>query len=262
MVTICVEGDSKDEINAFKKSLEYNDEVIQFQPIEAVGARFAAQGEVLPLAVRSNVEHFIYVLRLFNEKVDKLLGLSFVQQLREYGNEAKMSAEITDNDQYLLDAMYMGPSSEATDAFVLTIRFFIQDNEECSLRNVAEHYNGATVGEEHTRQYLANRTEFNAFLDEFMGLVHTERVVDRDGNVISSIEKRLTRRQVFDICVYGGLSHAKRAKKQAFDYFFGHPFPRALLWHSFVDTLGNYCMYLNAQRIVNTAMLVELEKLV
>lgn len=89
MVRIRIEGDLRKEVLAFKQSLESHAEDLLFQPITAVGERFVIYGAVLRRATPSNIEHFITVLRLFNEKVDTLLGLSFVQHIRERENEAK-----------------------------------------------------------------------------------------------------------------------------------------------------------------------------
>ena len=290
MVRIRVEGDVRAEVLAFKQSLEAHAESIQFQPITAVGERFVAYGAVLRRATPSNIEHFIDILRRFNEKVDTLLGLSFVQHIRRENeakrwegrtyhrrkrskwklsfiqslvkrrNEAKIRASCAANDQYLSNAIALGPRSEATAAFVLTMRCFLDDTEECSLENLAHYYQDATIGTEHARFYLANRNVYNIALDGVTELIDREQVVDTDGNVIGSIETPLTQRQVFDLWVYGGLSHANLTKKQQFDALFGDPATRAMLRQSFVDWLDEYCGLLTAQSYVNKAMLLELEK--
>ncbi|WP_110514289.1 hypothetical protein [Herpetosiphon llansteffanensis] len=291
MVRIQVEGDVRNEVLAFKQSLEAHAEDLLFQRITAVGERFVIYGAVLRRAMPSTIENFIDILRRFNEKVDTLLGLSFVQHIREREkeaklwedrtyrlqnrsqwklsfvqslvkrrNEAKIRAARAANDQYLSNALALGPSSEVTAAFVLTMRCFLDDSEECSLENLAQHYQAATIGTEHARRYLANRNVYNIALDGVTELVNREQVIDTDGNVIGSIDKPLTQRQVFDLWVYGGLSHAKRTKKQQFDALVGDPVTRALLWQSFVDTLDEYCGLLEIQRNISRAMLLELEK--
>ncbi|XSG74417.1 hypothetical protein ACP8Y2_19780 [Herpetosiphon llansteffanensis] len=143
---------------------------------------------------------------------------------------------------------------------MLTMRCFLDESEECSLENLAQYYKGATIGTEHARLYLGNRNVFAMALDGVTELVDREQVIDHDGNVIGSIDKPLTQRQVFDLWIYGGLSHAKRTKKQQFDALVGDPVTRAMLWQSFVDWLDAYCNHLTAQSYVNQAMLLELEK--
>lgn len=186
--------------------------------------------------------------------------MSFVQSLVKRRNEAKIRAARAANDQYLSNAIALGPSSEATAAFVLTMRCFLDESEECSLENLAQYYTSATIGTEHARRYLSNRNLFAMALDGVTELVNREQVIDTDGNVIGSIDKPLTQRQVFDLWVYGGLSHAKRTKKQQFDALVGDPVTRALLWQSFVDWLDEYCSLLKIQRNISISMLLELEK--
>jgi len=65
-------------------------------------------------------------LRFFNKKADKLLGLSFTKSV--FGESTRL--EISMEDGGPLKVCRWGPGDEATDAFVLTFRFFIQDNEE------------------------------------------------------------------------------------------------------------------------------------
>ncbi|KPL85264.1 hypothetical protein [Herpetosiphon geysericola] len=291
MLTIRIEGDSRTELLAFKQSLKAHAEDLQFQRIAAIRDRFVVHGALFPRATPSNIEHFIAILRRFNETVDTLLGLSFVQHIRERENDAKQWEDRIDNhqkrsqwklsfvqslvnhrnkakirsaraanDQYLFNAIAKGPSSEATAAFVLTMRCFIDDTEECSLENLAQYYKAATIGTEPARLYLGNQNVFAMVLDGVTELVDRYPVVDTKGNVIDRIDKPLTRRQVFDLWVYGGLSHAKRTKKQQFDALVGDPVTRALLWQSFADTLDDYCNHLSAQSYVNKAMLLELEK--
>ncbi|XSG74416.1 hypothetical protein ACP8Y2_19775 [Herpetosiphon llansteffanensis] len=79
MLTIRIEGDVRNEVLAFKQSLEAHAEDLQFQRIAAVRDRFVVHGALFPRATLSNIEHFIAILRRFNEQVDTLLGLSFVQ---------------------------------------------------------------------------------------------------------------------------------------------------------------------------------------
>ncbi|MFD3166308.1 hypothetical protein [Herpetosiphon sp. NSE202] len=261
-VTIRVEGDVRKDVLAFKQSLEAHAEDLQFQRIAAVRDRFVIHGAVFPRATPSNLEHFIDILRRFNEKVDTLLGLSFVQHLVKRENDATMQEDHTDNDQYLFNATDTGPSSEATAAFVLTMRSFIDDTEECSQENLAQYYKGAAIGTEPARFYLGNQNVFAMVLDGITELVDRYQVVDTNGTVIGRIDKPLTYRQMFDICLYGGLSHAKRTKKQRFDALVGDPVKRALLWQSFVDLLDEYCNHLEIQSNISRSMIVELEKLV
>lgn len=73
-------------------------------------------------------------LLLFNEKADKLEDLSFTKELENSG--VTISGKLGQPVQ----AQRHGPDDESIDAFVLTMRFFVQDNEITSFRNMADLY--------------------------------------------------------------------------------------------------------------------------
>ena len=62
-------------------------------------------------------------LLLFNDKTDKLENLSFTKELGNSG--VTISGKLGQSVQ----AQRHGPDDESIDAFVLTMRFFVQDNE-------------------------------------------------------------------------------------------------------------------------------------
>jgi hypothetical protein len=133
-------------------------------------------------------------LMLFNEKVEKLLRGSFRAQASK-----GVGALVEWKRQTGWDSVYVGPSEESSDAIVLTIRFFIQDNEKISLRNMAELYRRLPVARAEADHCLELRDRLNAFLD-------------RQTNVSIREEGPLTFREVIDLFVYGFLSHANKEK--------------------------------------------------
>jgi hypothetical protein len=83
------------------------------------------------------MEKHIEALQLFNEKADKLLNSAFVRALASGKTEATISGHRQDNGSFEISSELRGPPPEAVEAFVLTFRFFVQDNETTSLRNIA-----------------------------------------------------------------------------------------------------------------------------
>ena len=127
-----------------------------------------------------------------------------------------------------------GPSAEAIDAFVLTFRFFIQNNEKISFYNMASVYRSQLISQVRREQFDKMRNDINNFLDSKTEMV-VQQVNDKKEQV--SIET-LTHRQIMDTFIYGGLSHADENKKKKLDswlYFapsavtFNYLFVRAIV---------------------------------
>lgn len=84
-------------------------------------------------------------LSLFNEKASKLSRLSFTKEIFKCSTGVTIKINRKNDGFYELTQERRGPFEEAIDAFVLTIRFFIQDNESVSLRNIAKIYEVAPI---------------------------------------------------------------------------------------------------------------------
>ena len=69
-------------------------------------------------------------LKLYVEKAEKLLNTRFVKHLKETG---KLSASISIKEGEEVKILRILPDQDAIDAFVLTFRFFIQDNDHENL---------------------------------------------------------------------------------------------------------------------------------
>jgi hypothetical protein len=138
------------------------------------------------------------ILRLFNEKAAKLEKLRFTQGILN----ANSGVTITANQQATEIKRY-GPDEESIDAFVLTIRFFVQDNEKISLRNLEQLYHGLAINSTLQEQIVAARTQLNQFLN-------SQTIVTMNGET-------LTFRGVFEVFMWGGLAHANPEKKVAYD---------------------------------------------
>ena len=60
---------------------------------------------------------------------------------------------------------YSGPDGEAVDAYILTLRMLIQDNEPISLRNMRRLYREERIAVSLADQFDEACAELNAFLD-------------------------------------------------------------------------------------------------
>jgi hypothetical protein len=138
------------------------------------------------------------VVRLFIEKSHRLLGSTFLKEA-----QGGMGWTLTAKANESVSVQHRGPRWESVEAFVLTFRFFIQDNEPISIRKMVDVFSSdiATPGE---------RSAFYKIRED------VNRYLDRD-SMFKFGGKFATNREVMDVFIYGGMSHAKPGKKEKFD---------------------------------------------
>jgi hypothetical protein len=164
-------------------------------------------------------------LRLFNEKADKLARFSFLEKLQHPDSGITISFNRLKEGGFNVNQERRGPDEEAIDAFVLTFRYFIQDNEQTSFRNMEKHYLSAPIHTALQKQFTELRVQVNEYLDSTSNL-------NFNGEA-------LTRRRIMDVFVYGGLSHGMdEEKRRLHKSWVNDPFAGVLFEHEFVDILG------------------------
>lgn len=163
-------------------------------------------------------------LELFNEKAEKLARISFIETIFKYNSGVSIKISKRDNGLYDLIQERRGPLEEAIDAFVLTIRFFIQDNEPISLRRLAEIYDIAPIEKKLKEEFILLRNQINTYLDSNSAIA------------ITINEEMLNHRKILDIVMYGGLSHANTEKKRKYDFWMKSPL-KAIIENDFVCSL-------------------------
>ncbi len=142
----------------------------------------------------------ISILKLFNEKVDKLINSRFVRHIQE-NKGLKVSIKSSVGEK--VGISHNLPDQDAIDAFILTVRFFIQNNEPTSLCNMAKLYSNVSVSSSIRNDYTWVRNKLNSELSK-------KSMFNLNG-------KELTRGEIFDTVIYGGLAHAQKDKKEDFD---------------------------------------------
>jgi hypothetical protein len=189
-------------------------------------------------------EH-IEALELFNKKADKLLDSPFVHALTSGKTDATISGQRQDNGSFEITPQLRGPSAHAVDAFILTFRFFIQDNETTSLRNFATIYDEIGDDDGFLSRFNSARDAINQFLDS-PNLTN-----------ITFNDSRPTNREVMDIFIYGGLAHARPAKYRQFKAWMGFPLTNVLFNLCFVSVLGAVLQAISFIRHLNEEVLAE-----
>lgn len=168
---------------------------------------------------RTRIRQVIDTLHLFEDKVQKLLGLKFVSEIRDQAGGA--IAEYKQGKGW--DAIFVGPSEETLDAVILTLRLFIRDNERISVRNVRRLYMESGLPKE-------LRDEFCRVAD------HLNAQLDTPTNMSIKEGERLTFREVLQIFVYGSNAHTTPRWHRLYRDLKTTPF-FPVLQHDFV-TLG------------------------
>jgi hypothetical protein len=192
----------------------------------------------------ADINEIAKALRLFNEKAEKLARLSFLEQIRHPESGITISMQRVDEQSFNVKQERRGPAEEAIDAFVLTFRFFIQDNEATSFRKMQQHYDEAPIDQSLRQKFTQLRKEVNEYLDG-------ETNINSDG-------ENLTRRKIMDTFVYGGLSHANEEKRRLWKTWMGNPFAAVMYENEFLVVLSNIHIAIEMVRQMNEEALKSL----
>lgn len=157
---------------------------------------------------------------LFNEKASELANSNFVKYILEH---KKISFEVSVKRGERVKLTRTIPNEEAIKAFVLTFRFFIQNNERCSFGNLDKIYARLPVPKEIKKQFRTARKTLNEYLDSSASFTIENEMISR--------------RKLLDVVVYGGLAHATPEKKKLYDKWMRDPITRGILEVHFATTL-------------------------
>ncbi|MEM3573651.1 MAG: hypothetical protein QXJ62_05430 [Nitrososphaeria archaeon] len=182
-------------------------------------------------------------LKLFNEKAERLSNSRFMQYIL---NKGKISFRIIAKKGEEVKTEKVIPDQDAIDAFVLTFRYFIQNNERCSFGNLSETYEKPFVPEELRTEYFKVRQQLNEYLDS--------------QSSIQIGEDALTRRRILDVFIYGGLAHANPKKKEVFDAWTRDPFTKGILEFHFANILVDVLKVIRYVAGLNEKLIQEIEK--
>ena len=161
-------------------------------------------------------------LKLFNEKAEKLAGNNFSRRVFEQDSGVTISA--AEGQPVVVERR--GPDQESIEVFVLTLRFFIQDNEPSSLRNVAKVYDVVLVSSELKERFREARQLLNDYL--------------RSATYHATQGGRLTNQDVLDTFVWGGLAHANPGMKERYDEWMSFGGFSEVFWNTLVVVLATF----------------------
>jgi hypothetical protein len=136
-------------------------------------------------ANRERLQHFI-------NKADEVYQSRFAKEVQQ-----PISVSVNFNvAEGFATSNRTGPDEEAMKSALLTLRFFCQDNEPISLRNMSGFISGLSVSQKHKDDFAAIRNEFNSYLDR----PHGPPQFQIGGHVV-------TNREIFEAFMYGKYAH-------------------------------------------------------
>ena len=100
------------------------------------------------------------------------------------------------------DGIHIGPSEKTVEATILTLRFFILDNESTSLKNMVQLYLDTNIEPRLSTEFCQIRDQVNSYLDTPSHLS------------ISEVGP-MTHREIFDLFIHGDLAHSNNAMTEA-----------------------------------------------
>ena len=152
----------------------------------------------------------IDTLLLFNEKADKLEKSSFIKNYLDTSIVTSWK-----RGQSVIEAKRYGPDDEAIEAFVLTIRFFIRNNDNMSLSIITNLYADLPIDIELIESVKEAHTKINTFLDTISNF----KVVRNETKSSQKYIDTYTYREILDIIIWGGLAHADIEKKKVYGHW-------------------------------------------
>ena len=193
-----------------------------------------------------NKDQLKAALEFYNEKAEKLLSLSFTESVRKRKTGLLISATRNADGDLVSTSERRGPPPESIDAFVLTFRFFIQNNEKCSIGKMAELYGSSKIETKFKEEFTEIRTLTNDFLDTVPDL-HIE--ID---------DRLMTRREIVEMVIYGDLSHANERKRAVHQSWTRSDISRDVLNYTFVFILSRLTLPIRELRDLNLRVLAML----
>jgi len=181
-------------------------------------------------------------LELFNQKAEVLKNSRFMKFLLEKGSGLTMSQQ----EDLSFEIEPKWPDWDAINAFVLTFRFFIQDNEKSSFRNMAETYDGLPISQEKKELFKDARRQLNQLLDSPCPIVINGQAPTYD--------------QIMRIIIYGQLAHRDEKKKATYDQWMSHPLLDPLLTNEFISILGHAMSIIAYVQKLNEEVIEELSQ--
>ena len=149
--------------------------------------------------MNNNINKYVEILNLFNEKADEIKNSNYAK----FVLEKKPETTISKRQGEALKIETMEPNNESLKSFVLTLRLFLQDNDQISFRNISKIY------EELPNNFQKEKILFSRARKKINDILNA--------NInIKFNNKRLTYHDVLDTFIYGDLAHINIDKRNTY----------------------------------------------
>lgn len=145
-------------------------------------------------------------LSLFNEKVGKLWKSSFADEVFYNETGFMVYADRKETSELKVSKIEVkAPKQESIDAFLLTFRLFIQDNDKISIHNISKIYDNSHIPPQMKADFNAIRKKLNDYLEK--------------ANEICPIDNgsTLSNETIMRTMIYGDLAHLNDKKREIYD---------------------------------------------
>jgi hypothetical protein len=193
-------------------------------------------------------EH-LSILEQFNEKVTRLETTRFGRWLdastpnvtaRMVSPQVNRTGEATFELVGSIQSELDEHDQDDIDAFILTYRMFVQKRDALAISSVAKIYEAAWMPGEARDRFREARQAVNDWLES------TTSVLDGQHEV--------TRRELVDVVLYGGLAHSEQAKVPTFNAWMRMG-AAGFFWAELVVTLKEMLRFLRYFRELNEAVI-------
>ncbi|NBB81178.1 MAG: hypothetical protein GVY36_17355 [Verrucomicrobia bacterium] len=183
----------------------------------------------------------IETLRTFSKKVKRLLDSRFTENVLK--KHLKWNWSWKAGEGSVLD--YPDCDDDDRDAFLLTLRLLIQNNDLISIANVTRIIDSLPLSEKITDPWTHNRTELNNYLDS--------------NPFFTAFGEPKSYRELIDTLIYGEWSHLDPKYRPAVEKWLGDEFVWSNMQTMFFMVMQNLVSCLSAFRVLAEMAIEQIE---
>jgi len=172
------------------------------------------------LKIRNKSMKFHSIEPVLNRYILKCQKLEDSRFAKSLAKEFRIGLKVTSGGS--LEITSIRPDQDNIDAFTLNFRFFIQDNEPTSIRNLKDIFDSKFVTSEEKKNFTDMRKKIEKYLTSKSNL--------------KIFEKNITCGELMNIFIFGDLSHGNyKDKTDKFESWMKREDVREFFWFKFCE---------------------------